>query len=107
MHWQKEWLDKRELTLNLSKNTTARFFKRNENNNYSINTISNEDIERKCIIKVLGFYLDKKLHFEDQIEVAITKLNKFCGIIYQMRRNLRKHQLSPFLPNIRYNGSSI
>ena len=44
----------------------------------------------------MGLYLNKKLEFKDHIETVNTKINKFCGTIYQLRKILNKQQLNQF-----------
>ena len=76
----KEWLEERKLTLNLDKSKT----KRNENRTFT------------QFLNILLCISIKKLELKDHVEVVNTWLNKFCGIIYPLRKSLNKQQLSHF-----------
>ena len=58
--------------------------------------MNNENLEEKSVFKYLDLYLDKKLEFEDYIEVVNTLLNKLRGIICQLRKILNIWQPKQF-----------
>ena len=80
------WIKCNKLTLNMDK-THYIIFNRNKTLPFNLDQlkIDSTPVVEQSSTKFLGVFLDKKLSWKDHINHVQAKINKQCGIIYQVR----------------------
>ena len=77
----RKWLVTNKLTVNVDKCETVGFGRAQPLPNDAFDT----ELPLKGHCKYLGVQIDTKLNFKDHINYVTKKLNKFCGLMYNIR----------------------
>ena len=86
-HMLTDWVDHNGLALNLKK-TKYMVFTRQRNFDEINFTLLNTKIERKSEARFLGVIVDDKLTWSKHITVLKSKLARYLGVMYQIKRSL-------------------
>ena len=84
-----DWLVANKLTLNYKKTKYMIFYKKGTSKHLlkKINlNINKNHIKQVTTFKYLGVYLDNMLSWREHIQNLITKLAKFTGVVYKIRK---------------------
>ena len=92
----KEWLIANSLTLYINKTYYIVFTTRFLPNDVTVK-IGEYAIERGLSAKFLGMILDDKLTFKEHINVVITKIPRFVGLFFQLKRVFPLEILNKFI----------
>ena len=88
-----KWIKRNKLRLNISKSTYLIFQNRSVSIDMPPVILDGAQLVRVRSTKFLGVFIDEYLNWKCQINSVITKLSRFCGILYRIRNNLTPEAL--------------